>query len=278
MFLRVIIVALLLTGPTGALFSSTASAQEVTPEERYELGLKYMKRGNYVKALEQFNRVRNYHRDHPVAVTAELAIAELHFKQGEYEQARYAYEDFARLHPRHEDMDLVTYKIGHALYKRAPRLTGRDQTPTRQAVNAWTGFATRFPNSEHIVEVEELLVKSLNRLAKKELDIATFYAKKEAWGATRSRAETMLQDYPESDHAAHALFLAGNAAWRWGDAAAAQEYLTRLSTEHAGSSYATQLTAALQTPPGGPPVDEVFTRPYRIRGGGQQAGGGMPGM
>ena len=35
----------------------------LTVQEQYELGLKYLKRGMYIKALEQFNRVRNYHRD-----------------------------------------------------------------------------------------------------------------------------------------------------------------------------------------------------------------------
>ena len=80
--------------------------QELSVEEQYELGLKYLKRGYYVKALEEFNQIRNYHRDDPYAVKAELAIADLYFSKSEWDQARLAYEDFLRLHPRHEDCGL----------------------------------------------------------------------------------------------------------------------------------------------------------------------------
>src|SRR3954469_1074649 len=73
-----------------------------TAEELYDQGLKQMRRGYYTKALESFNRVRNYHRDDPVSLKAQLAIADLHYKKGDFEQARFAYEEFASLHPRHE--------------------------------------------------------------------------------------------------------------------------------------------------------------------------------
>ena len=93
-----------------------AARQQPTVQEQYELGLKYMNRGYYVKALEQFSRIRNYHRDDPYAVKAELAIADVHYKKNEWDQARLAYEDFMRLHPRHPDLDYVVFRIGSALY------------------------------------------------------------------------------------------------------------------------------------------------------------------
>ena len=65
-------------------------------------------------ALENFNRVRNYHRDDPISVKAQLAIADVHFKQRDFEQARFAYEEFATYHPRHENLDYVTFRIGHS--------------------------------------------------------------------------------------------------------------------------------------------------------------------
>ncbi|MCA9573575.1 MAG: hypothetical protein KC656_37325, partial [Myxococcales bacterium] len=38
-----------------------------SPTEIYEHGLKMMRRGLYTRALEDFNRVRNYHRDDPIS-------------------------------------------------------------------------------------------------------------------------------------------------------------------------------------------------------------------
>ena len=71
-------------------------------------------------------------------------------------QARFAYEEFASYHPRHEALDYVTYRIGLSIYRDAPVFAGRDQTTTRGAVNVWTGFESRFPDSEYVDEVRTL--------------------------------------------------------------------------------------------------------------------------
>ena len=92
--------------------TSVAETRDETASALYEKGLRAMRRGYYTKALEHFNRVRNYHRDDPVSMQAELAIADLYFKQSDFEAARYAYEDFARLHTRHKHLDYVNYQGG----------------------------------------------------------------------------------------------------------------------------------------------------------------------
>ena len=198
-----------------AFLAGTAAARErkeLTVEEQYELGLKYLRRESYVKALEQFNRIRNTHRDDPYSVKAELAIGDVYYKKREWDQARLAYEDFMRMHPRHPDLDYVVYRMGISLYRKAPLVAGRDQTWTKQAVHTWAGFESRFPDSEYRAEVEELLQVSRDRLARKELTIARFYVRRKAWGAVSDRAEGMLRTYPDSKHASDALFMDGIAA------------------------------------------------------------------
>lgn len=215
----------------GSLYAPTADAarrKQPTVEEQYELGLKHLRRGYYVKALEQFNRIRNYHRDDPYAVKAELAIADVHFKKSEWDQARLAYEDFMRLHPRHPDLDYVVQRIGLSLFKRSPRIAGRDQTLTRQAVGAWAGYSSRFPDSQYRPDVEEKLDICRERLARKELQIAYFYERRGAWKAVAGRAEGLLKMWPESEHAAESLALLAEArAWQ-GDAEGANQVLEKL--------------------------------------------------
>jgi outer membrane protein assembly factor BamD len=186
-----------------------------TVAEQYELGLTLMGRGQYVRALEQFNRVRNYHRDDPHAVKAELAIGDVYFKKAEWDQARVAYEDFARMHPRHPDLDYVVYKVGLSMYKKAPKAPGRDQTWTKHSVNSWSGFSSRFPDSTHRDEVEGKLTECRERLANKELRIAGFYKRRKAWPAVSSRAEGLFRVYPKSASARQGLVLLAEAsAWQ----------------------------------------------------------------
>lgn len=244
-------------------------------EELYQQGLRAMKRGYYTKALEKFNRVRNYHRDDPLSVKAQLAIADMHFKKGDFEQARFAYEEFSSYHPRHPNLDYVTFRIGLSIYRRAPKLAGRDQTRTRSAVNVWTGFDNRFPESEHVEQVDKLRSRGRNRLAAKELAVANFYTRRDAWGAVRARCETMLRRYPDTEHVPEALSLLGVSMHAWGDTDEAKMIRERLATEAPDSKWLSQLDRALAKPAGTRPDEKVFIRPYRIRGQlGPGAGGG----
>ena len=182
-----------------------AAAQ--TAQEQYDLGQKFMDRGNYTKAVEYFNIVRNYYRDDPLAQMAELAIADVYYKKTEWDLARYSYDDFRRRYPRHEKVDYATYQIGMTLYKKAPKFAGRDQKWTAQAIKSWTGFEKQFPESEHLDGVLEKRTECTERLAKKELQIAEFYAKRGAWEASRRRSAGLLEDFPSSEYTVDAKVL-----------------------------------------------------------------------
>ena len=186
-----------------------AGRSQMTAEETYDLGQRYLKRGYYVKALEQFNRVRTYFRDDPFALKAELAIADMHYDKNEWDAARVAYEDFVRAHPRYPELDYVVYRLGMTNYKKAPVIPDRDQAWTRAAVNTWSTFSARFPESIYREEVETLLVKARKRLARKELQIALFYLHRDAPLAVEGRVIGLLQKYPDSPDVPRALYMVG---------------------------------------------------------------------
>ena len=230
-----LLLAGLLTLSTLAAPAAEAKKKEPTVQERYDDGQKYLKRGYYVKALEEFNRIRNYHRDDPMALKAELAIADVYFKKAEWDQARIAYEDFMRMHPRHEDLDYVVFRLGMTSFKKSPRISARDQTWTRQAVNAWSGFDNRYPSSEYSEEVAENLQKCRDRLARKEFQIGEFYFRRGAWPAVKARMEQVLRLYPKSESVPDALALMAISQYHLGEKDAAREVAERLRTDHPDS-------------------------------------------
>lgn len=203
-------------------------ADRLSPEERFQLGQRYLKRGYYTKALEQFNRIRNYNRDDPVALKAELAIADVYFKKGEWAQARMAYEDFQRMHPRHDQLDYVVYRTGLSLWKESPSIVARDQSTTRQAVDTWSGFDVRFAGSALAPDVKTMLDKGRNRLARKEFIIGRFYHRRGAWKAVAGRLEDLLATYPDSEVRAESLELLIEASIHLQDTARARQLLTEL--------------------------------------------------
>lgn len=238
-----------------------------TAQERFDRGLRFAKRGYYTKALEELNRVRNYHRDDPLSVLAELEIADLYYKKGDHEQAKLAYTDFLRLHPRHERVDYVTYRLGMATYKRASKHAGRDQTSTRAALSTWASFSVRFPESEHREEVEEKVGLARDRLAAKELWVARFYARTDSWPAVQGRAAGLVATYPDSRHVPSALALLGTAYYEWGMVSEAQEVMARMTADFPESAETEHLEKVLAGEPGEPEPEAIFVRPYRIPGG-----------
>jgi outer membrane protein assembly factor BamD len=225
--------------------------------------------GNWDRAIADFTELRNYHRDDPLSVRAQLALAEIHFRKREYEEARYAFEEFATYHPRHPDMDYVVYKSGMSTWRQAPTLVGRDQSLTRAAVNRWSGFATRFPESQYKEEVARYVQRGVDRLARKELTVARFYARREAWAGVVGRAAEVVQRYPQStlnEDALAYLARAYQATGRVDDARAARERLEQLFPE---SHELHVVDRALAKPPGTPPEEVIFARPYRRGGFGQ---------
>ena len=220
----------------------------MTAEEAYDLGLRYLKRGYYVKALEQLNRVRTYYRDDPYALKAELAIADVHFKKAEWDAARLSYEDFMRAHPRYRDLDYVVYRLGLTMFKKAPSIAARDQTWTRQSVSSWTGFSARFPESEWRDEVDEGLAKARNRLARRELIIARFYERRNAPHSVIGRLEPMLRQYPESPDRLEAMAMLGESYRSVGRDDLAHAALEKLEADAPGASATKRLKKALGGP------------------------------
>lgn len=228
--LRAVLVAMVVLLWSMPMQSAEAARRQLTVQEQYELGLKQMKRGYYVKALEQFNRIRNYHRDDPLAVKAELAIADVYYKKHEWDQARDAYEDFLRWHPRYPEADYVIFRLGMAMYKKSNRVAARDQTWTTRAASTWTGFSGRFAESEYQAEVDEMLQDCRERLGKKELVVARFYRRRKAWVAVERRASGILANHATTSSLSEGMGLLAEArAWQ-GEEAEAASLIEKLAT------------------------------------------------
>lgn len=264
-------VALSLVLGAGACSVGIKSASPITvkatgrePREIYEHGQKMLKAGFYDKAIADFQELRNFHRDDPLSVRAELALAEIRYRKAEYAEARFAFEEFAQYHPRHESLDYVTYMVGLSVWKEAPRISGRDQSLTRQAVVRWSGFDTRFPDSEYVDEVSKMMAKGVDRLAAKELWVARFYAKRDAWAAVEGRTATIQWRYADSRHAEEALALRAMALQATGRVEEARTTREALASQWPDSPAIARVDRALARPPGTPPEEVIFVRPYRV--------------
>ena len=178
-----------------------------TAQELFDEANRLLDKNQHTKALDNFTMLRNYFRDDPLSIEAELGIAEVYKDRGDYDLARFAFDDFRKLHPRHPKLDYVDYQIGLMQYQKSSKYSGRDQSWTQSAVAIWHNYENLYPNSTYKEEVLTIRDVAVDRLAKRELQIAIFYKKRKAWEAVRRRSEYLIRNYPDSTYKQQALIL-----------------------------------------------------------------------
>ena len=141
-------------------------SQPENPEGLYATGLRQMKLGSWDEAILSFERVRNHFPFNQYSVLSELRVADCLYEKGSYLEAADAYRGFARLHPRHAEMDYVVYRSARSDFKLAPNVAQRDQTHTRRGLRRLRAFEGRFPSSEYLPEVLKLRARAGRRLSR----------------------------------------------------------------------------------------------------------------
>jgi outer membrane protein assembly factor BamD len=195
-------------------------SQPETPEGLYATGLRQMKLGSWDEAILSFERVRNHFPFNQFSVLSELRVADCLYEKGSYLEAADAYRGFARLHPRHAEMDYVVYRTARCEFKLSPSVAQRDQTHTRRGLRRLKGYEGRFPSSEYLPEVFKLRARAGRRLSRAAIAIGNFYWKQKEWAAAERRYRLAIEEFPHSELTPRARFRRGLCLWELGDASA----------------------------------------------------------
>jgi outer membrane protein assembly factor BamD len=209
-----------------------------TAEGTFGIAQGYEKDERYEDAITKYTEVKNkfpYSRFSPMA---ELAIADIQFKREAWPEAQGAYQAFKELHPKHEKIGYVTYRLGMSYFNQLPSSVDRDLTLATSAISAFDEIIVKYPNSEFALDSKQKKEAALKMMAEKEQYIADFYFKHEKYDSALGRYETMLKKYPNLGCDPAALKGAAISALRLGDNDKAKKYFQRLQTEFANSAEA----------------------------------------
>ena len=166
----------------------------------------------FEEALSQYGDVKNRFPYSQLATSAELQIAEVYFKKEAFAEAQGAYQLFRELHPRHSKIDYVIYQIGESIYHQLPSSNDRDLSVAPLAIKQFKTVIEKHPQSALIEKAKKRKKEILEKLAQKELLIADFYFRTEAWKQALIRYEKYLEEYPGHEKTSHALYNGGISA------------------------------------------------------------------
>ncbi|MDJ0788938.1 MAG: outer membrane protein assembly factor BamD [Myxococcota bacterium] len=187
-------------------------------EELYQEGLAKLADGgkvlwifdttDYQGAIDKFQDIADNYPYSDYATLAELRIADAFFQQESWEEAVSYYRDFAELHPDHEKVPYTIYQAAMAHYKRS-RTAGRDQTPTKKAIDHLDRLITEYPHAPETADAEIMWRELRTRLGKHVIGIADFYLDRSEYQSAADRYRSVLNEYPGLGLDAEALYKLG---------------------------------------------------------------------
>lgn len=223
---------------SGLLACSSMDKKSDTPEGAFSIAEEFDKDERYEEALRRYTEVKNKFPYSNYATKAELAIADVYFKQESYPEAQVSYQSFLELHPKHPQTDYVMFRIGLSYFNQLPSTLDRDLTVAQDVIRSFDDLMKRFPNSQYINEAAEKKLETLKMLAGKEEYIASFYFKRDMFDSALGRYENLLSKYPNLGFDEKGLYGAAVSASKIGDAFKAKKYLTELVAKYPRSTEA----------------------------------------
>lgn len=237
--------ALVLAGLTIALLQGCAAAKlSGPPDVLFREGEQSFNKGKYEDAIAQWKKVKESYQSPELSARAEINIADAYFLNKDYIEAAAAYEDFRKLHPKHE-------RAGYALYRQAMSHNNQihgidtDQTPVKNALATFQSYLALYPGGEHTAEVNEKIRDCRDKQLQYEIYVGRFYLKTGKTTAAIGRFETALKAFPEQPRCDEVLYYLGKAYEDAGQQSKAREAFERLGKEFPASRYAGDASRAL---------------------------------
>ena len=207
---------------------------------------------DYLSALKYLEYVRSRYPYLDAAKEAELRIADLYFEREEYVEARDAYLNFVKLHPTYPKADYAAFRSALTHYKEIPSdffllppPEEKDQSEVRNALRAMQEFIRQYPQSKYLAEAEKTVADARRRLARHEMYVASFYAKRERWRAVANRLETVAAEYQGLGLDEEALFGLHDAYTRLNEKEKARKALEEIVARMPGTRAAERARALL---------------------------------
>lgn len=189
-----------------ALFEgdSDRGMMEKTSEELASEGASAFYDGEYEEAIKAYTDLKDWYPFSKYAILAELKIADSYYELEEYEQARFAYEEFEKLHPRNEAVPYVIYQMGMSWFSRISTVD-RDHTPAKKSLELFRRLNNQFPDNEYAAKTPKRIQACLDNMSGHELYVAKYYLKQEEFKSALKRLEYLMEHYPNSKESKEAV-------------------------------------------------------------------------
>jgi outer membrane protein assembly factor BamD len=170
----------------------------------YSSGKDRLDRGQYKLAAALFDEVE---RQHPYSIwarRAQLMSAFSYYAAKDHQKSIDSARRFLSIHPGNKDAPYAYYLIALNYYEQIQDVA-RDQSLTRQALDALNELSRRYPQTPYAADARLKIDLVNDHLAGKEMEIGRFYQNRKQWLASVVRFRTVIDEYQTTTHTPEAL-------------------------------------------------------------------------
>jgi outer membrane protein assembly factor BamD len=179
-----------------SLFFSSQPLDQQPLNNLLQEGLDASRRGDFDKAIEIFQHIKDAHPFSSEAIVAQLKLADAYYYKRDFENAILCYEDFISLHPKHKAVPYALYQIGLCYFHQIPTID-RDQTMTRKALEIFKQLIKEYPSTRYAKRALLKIKTCREKLAAHEFYVGRFYYRTGAYKSALLRFRYIVEHYAD---------------------------------------------------------------------------------
>lgn len=197
-------------------FSSCNEYQDALKKDdaafKFEVGTRLFEAGKYSKASRLFEQLAPSYRGKPQGEKLFYMYAISLYKTKQYYLAGYQFDSFNSGYPKSEKAEECAY-LGAKSYSMLSPVYTIDQTDTYKAIEKIQEFIDRYPNSQYIVEANEISKKLNDKIEHKVYENAYAYYRISNYKSALIAFDNFIVDFPGTAYKEKALYYKLDAAY-----------------------------------------------------------------
>lgn len=180
---------------------------------KFAKGTELYEAGKYGKANRLFEQIVPKYRGKPQAEKLMFMHSNSFYMLGDYYLSAYKFEQFEAAYPKSEKAEEALFLSAKSYYELSP-VYSKEQKETYEALEKLQLFINKFPESEYISQVNEMVKELDYKLEKKAFEIAKQYDRISDYEASIKSFDNFLLEFPGTSFREEAMYYRFDAAYK----------------------------------------------------------------
>ena len=180
---------------------------------KFAKGTEMYDAGKYSKANKLFVQIVPEYRGKPQAEKLMFMYSNSFYMMKDYYLAAYQFERFESAYPKSEKAQEALFLSAKSYYELSP-VYSKEQKETIEALEKLQLFINKYPESEYIAQVNEMVKELDYKLEKKSFEIAKQYNRISDYQASIKSFDNFLLEFPGTSFREAAMFYRLDAAYK----------------------------------------------------------------